>query len=114
VLGVVGVYEWHNCLGFSTRTFLNKKYKSDHGLKSVDDVIDHTRSRLDLGPPSSSSSSEEEAYPNESTAQLFSFEWFSNHEEAREYFCGLQKGAFEWLQEHFIPEVLYLCLFVAD
>lgn len=97
----------------ATRTFLNQ-YRLDHDLPSVDAVIDHMRSRIDLGQPSSSSSSEEEAKPNDPTLRLFSFEWFSTKEEAREYFCGLKLGAFKWLEEHFIPKVLYVCLFLAD
>ena len=88
-----------------TRKWL-KRYKRYHKLKSMDAVITHMRQQLqdranNDDSASDSSSSEE--------LRKFSFDWFSKHSKARQYFLGLDDDAFEWLDANFTPEVLSKC-----
>ena len=102
---VICTHEYHFYSSHPCNAHMAEAIQTDPQAKFYA-VITHMRQQLqgranNDDSASDSSSSEE--------LRKFSFDWFSKHFKARQYFLGLDDDAFEWLDANFTPEVLSKC-----
>jgi len=79
--------------------------KREHGDTSMDAVLRRLLGEAAVDEEAEGGSAEEESASEDEDLRPFSFRWFELDLKAREYFCGLGEGAFDWLWNELKPQV---------